>query len=164
MKDLRYALRILGKNPGFTAIAVLTLALGIGGTTSMFSVINAILLAPLPYKDVERLMVITERDVKHNQVQPYSLSYVNFQDWSAAQHSFSELALVRAAGTYKIMGRDRTLASVRMVSGNFLSLLGVSPLVGRGFTPDDDRPGATPTIILSYSGWLKLFGPQREGQ
>src|SRR5438876_10876530 len=118
MQDLRYALRMLGKSPGFTAIAVVTLGLGIGATTAMFSVINAVLLQPLPYKDVDRLAIITERDLKRNEVQPYSLSYVNFQDWSAAQHSFDEVALVRAAGIYKILGRDRTLASVRMVSWN----------------------------------------------
>src|SRR5262249_11681308 len=106
----------------------------------------------------------TERDIKHNQVQPYSLSYLNFLDWSAAQHSFSDLALFRAAGIYKIIGRDRTLANFRMVSWNFLSLLGARPIVGRGFTADDDRPGAMPTVILSYAGWLKLFGPQRSGQ
>src|SRR5215471_20511270 len=92
IQDLRFALRLFARNSGFTAIAVLTLALGIGAAVSMFSVANAVLFKPLPYKDVSRLTIISERDVKHNQVQPYSLSYLNFQDSRAAQHSFADLA------------------------------------------------------------------------
>ncbi len=163
MDDLRYALRTLSRNAAFTAVAVLTLALGIGATTAMFSVISAVLLDPLGYKDVDRLMVVNEKDEKHNVVQPYSLSYPNFQDWSAGQRSFSDFALFRIATGYKVLGSDRMIANVRMVSANFFSILGVSPIVGRNFVSDDDRDGAMPAIILSYSGWRKLlgFGPSQ---
>ena len=158
MQDLRYALRMLGKNPGFTFIAILTLALGIGANTAMFTVINGVLLEPLPYKDPDRLMVITERDEKRNQVQPYSLSWLNFQDWAREQRSFSDLALFRVAGQYNSLRQGfRELMTVRQVSANLLPMLGVAPVVGRGFTPDDDRLGASPTIILTYGGWQRLF-------
>src|SRR6478672_4000613 len=102
MHDLKHAIKGLVRHPGFTVLSILTLALGIGGSTAMFSVINAVFLAPLPYKDSSRLMVITERDEKHNQVQPYSLSYVNFQDWRDSQNSFEKLALFRASLTFKV--------------------------------------------------------------
>ena len=161
MDEILQAIRILVRNRGFTAVVVLTLALGIGTSTAMFSVVHSVLLEPLPYKDVSRLAVITEKDEKRNQVQAYSLSYVNYQDWHSSQKSFAELALFRAPVSYKVIGSDRTVISARMVSSNFLSLLGVSPIIGRDFTPEDDRPGATPTVILSYAGWQRLFTPQR---
>jgi hypothetical protein len=161
VSDFRFALRMLGKNPGFTAIAVFTLALGIGANAAMFSVISAVLLEPLPYKNAERLMVIDEKDEKRNQGEAYSLSYMNFQDWAAQQHSFSEFSLFRRSVLYKMNGRARNLITARMVSGNFFSMLGVAPIVGRAFIPDDDRPEASPAVILSYSGWQKFFGPLR---
>src|SRR6185436_5414986 len=104
MHDLRHAIRGLARNPGFAALSILTLALGIGGATAMFSVINAIFLSPLPYKDPSRLMVISERDVKHNQIQPYSLSSVNFQDWRGSQNSFDGLALFRTTTPTEFAG------------------------------------------------------------
>ncbi len=164
MNDLRYALRVFGRSPGLAALAILTLGLGIGAGTAMFSVISGVLLEPFAYKDSGRLVVITERDEKHNQVQPYSLSYLNFQDWRAAQNSFEELALFRAPGLYKIGGRDRSTLSARMVSSNFLALLGATPIIGRGFSAEDDRADAAPAVVLSYSGWQRLFGARRVGQ
>ena len=163
MNDIRQTIRVLIKNKGFAALAILTLGLGIGAATAMFSVISGVLLAPLPYKDANHLMVITEKDEKRNQVQPYSLSYPNYEDWRDVQQSFAELALFRAAGAWKIMEREHTLISARMVSWNFLHLLGVTPIIGRNFTAEDDRPDSSPTVILSYSGWLRLFGPQMSG-
>src|SRR6267142_2733201 len=158
MQDPRYALRMLGKNPGFTFIAILTLALGIGANTAMFTVINGVLLEPLPYKDPDRLMVITERDEKRNQVQPYSLSWVNFQDWAREQRSFGDLALFRVPVQYNSLRQGfQELLTVRQVSANLLPMLGAAPVVGRAFTPDDDRFGAPPTIILTYGGWQRLF-------
>ena len=163
VNDLRYALQVFGRNPGVAALAVLTLGLGIGASTAMFSVVSNVLLQPFPYKDASRLMVITERDEKHNRVQPYSLSYLNFQDFSAAQRSFEELALFRAPATYRVNGRDRSAVSVRMVSSNFLTFLGVTPIIGRGFSADDDE-GSASSVVLSYGGWQRLFGAQRMGQ
>jgi predicted permease len=154
--DIRHGLRLLRKAPGFTSIAILTLALGIGANTAIFTVVNSVLLRPLPYRDADRLMILTE---KTDRPQPSSLSYLNFKDWREQNRSFSALSIFRDPVTYNLLTSDGpTVITARMVSGDFFSTLGVTPLVGRDFSPSDDRQGAAPTAILSYAAWQDFFG------
>src|SRR6516165_4437438 len=155
LQDLRYSLRMLTKNPGFTAVAVLTLALGIGANTAIFSVVSAVLLKPLPFHDPGRLMVLTEA----NERQPHvSVSYPNYFDWRQQNHVFEAMASFQPA--------DFNLAGVNepeniggsAVSSNNFRTLGVKPLLGRDFLPDEDKKGTQPVVILSYSLRQRRFG------
>jgi ABC-type multidrug transport system ATPase subunit/ABC-type antimicrobial peptide transport system permease subunit len=158
-QDLRYAARILSNNRRFAAIAALTLAIGIGANTAIFSIINGLLLQPLPYDDTDSLFVITERNERTGEPYRGGLSYLNALDWIERQHSFSDLALYRAPVAVRTTTSNGTaIMPVRMVSTNFFSVLGVKPLVGRFFTEEEGRNGAPPTIILSYTAWLRAFG------
>jgi putative ABC transport system permease protein len=153
--DLRYALRTLRSTPGFTAVAVLTLALGIGATTSIFSLVNAALLRPLPYRDADQLVVLNETDPRVGDV---SVSYPDFLDWRAQAHSFSEMAAANNVG----VNFSGTATSERVagygVSANFLSMLGVRPLLGRDFEPEEEKKGTAPVVLLSYKLWQSHFG------
>ena len=154
-QDARYALRSLRKHPGFTAIAVFTLALGIGANTAIFSVINAVLLRPLPYADADRLVVLTETLADR----PIGVSYPNFVDWRNQSTMFENVAAVRHRESFNLTGSgDSERLQGRLVSANFLSTLGVKPIRGRDFAPEDDRPGAAPVVIISYALWQGRFG------
>src|SRR5215467_11731905 len=155
IKDARYSFRILVAKPGFTVIAVLALALGIGANTSIFSVINGVLLKPLEYKDPDRLIRLWE---KWGPFETASLSYPNFKDWHDRNSSFEKLAAFRGSGMNLIApdGAERVLG--RQVSADFFSVLGVAPALGRDFTEEDDHPGATLTAIVSDQLWATHFG------
>ena len=132
VQDIRYAVRLLMKQPGFTLIAVLALALGIGANTAIFSVVNTILLRPLPYANPERLVVLWERN---QQVEQMSVSYANYLDWRERNQSFEQIAVARR-GNVSLTGAgepERLLS--RQVSANFFPTLGVTPLLGRAFLP-----------------------------
>src|SRR5262245_47437811 len=133
-QDLRYSLRVLLKNPGFTAVAVLTLALGIGANTAIFSVINGVLLRPLPYKDPERLCLLSERTPRF----PFlSVSYQNYVDWRDQSRSFEGVAAYRNTNfTLTGAGEPERLTG-RMATATLLPLLGVTPALGRGFLPEE---------------------------
>ncbi len=138
MQDLRYALRTLRKSPGFTAVALLTLALGIGANTAIFSVVYGVLLRPLPYKDASRLIVLNETTPRVGTV---SVSYPNFLDWRAQSRSFSEMAAVCDVG-FNLAGISQPEnIHGEAVSPNFLSLLGVRPLLGRDFNASEEKAG-----------------------
>jgi len=156
-QDLRYSTRMLLKNPGFTLIAVLTLGLGIGANTGIFSIVNAVLLRPFPYQATEQLVIPGESNTgtRGNT----SLSYPNFADWKDDRNIFAGVSAVRSNENYNIMGSgDPERLIGRLVSAGFLGTLGVAPLLGRDFLADDDRQGATPTVILSYGLWSRRFG------
>ena len=158
LQDLRYGLRVLRKARGFTTIALLTLALGIGMTTALFSVLYAVLLRPLPYKDASRLIVLNETTPRVGQV---SVSYPNFLDWRAQNRSFVDLAAVSQVG-FNLSGIDHPESIMgQAVSPNFLSLLGVHPLLGRDFDSSEDKPGSSPVVLLSYALWQSRFGGDR---
>ncbi len=161
MNDLRYALRMLAKQPAFTAIAVLTLALGIGANTAIFSVVNAVLLRPLPYPEPERLALIRERT---NIFDSGSVSLPNYLDWRANQRGFSDLALFRR-GDANLSGAASEAEAERVGSGrvtyNFLSVLGVSPAVGRDFAEADDVPHCKKVALVSDALWKRRFGGSR---
>src|SRR5260221_4499907 len=154
-QDLRYAVRMLLKSPGFAAIAVLTLALGIGANTALFSVINGVLFNPLEYPHSEQLVAVygTAPGVSQGTV-----SYLNFLDWQHDNQTFSSLAVYRNED-YNFTGAgEGERLSGYMISVDFFSTLGVKPVVGRTFRSDDDLVGASPVVILGGGLWQRKFG------
>jgi predicted permease len=155
MQDLRYGARMLLKHPGFTLIAMLTLGLGIGANTAIFSIVNAVLLRPFPYQEPERLMIVQE----HYGAAGFSPSYPNFADWRAQNIAFTSIAAVRQNESFNFTGAgEPERLQGRLVSAEFFSTLGIKPLVGRDFLAEEDRAGATPAVILSYGLWQRRFG------
>lgn len=154
-QDFLYALRILRSNPLFAAIAVLTLALGIGANTALFSIVNGVLLKPLAYPQSGQLVAIYAKDPGFNLA---SMSYPNFLDWRRDSQTFSTMAMYRNQD-YNYLGADRTeRLSGYMISADFFSTLGVNPVVGRTFHADDDRPGVEPVVIIGGGFWKREFG------
>ena len=147
--DLRFAVRIQRKRLGFTAVAVITLALGIGANTAIFSIASAVILRPLPYPDADRLVLMLEE----NRGRWGPVSYPNYLDWRRENRVFDQVAAFRPADVvYSGFGpAERTPG--RKVSANFFSTLGIRPTLGRDFLPDDDEPGAKHIAIVSYSFW-----------
>lgn len=157
LSDFRYAVRMLVKSPGFTIIALVALALGIGANTAIFSVVNAVLLRPLPYAEPDKLVILRERSAGFENG---SVSYPNYVDWRANQHSFTDLALVRREPTnFATTSGDAAPARINAarVSANYLSLLGVKPLVGRDLTDADDQPGSAPVVLIGENIWRTRF-------
>src|SRR5262245_11781634 len=154
IQDLRYGARMLFKNLGFTSIAVLTLSLGIGANTAIFSVVNALLLRPLPYAEPERLVLLssTRAGARH------SASYPNYADWRERAQSFEGMA-IGWSQNFTLTGGDK---AVRVpgyaVNWNFFPLLRVQPQLGRMFTEADDTYGAARTVIVSHGFWQRRFG------
>ncbi|HKY06125.1 MAG TPA: ABC transporter permease, partial [Blastocatellia bacterium] len=154
-QDLRYAVRILVKNPGFTVVAVITLALGVGANTAIFSVVHAVMLSPLPYADPDRLVVLAEYNRGGERMGP---AYPNYLDWRERANSFEEMAAYQAS-SFNLTGVDRAVRlQGRRVNWNFFRLLGVSPQIGRAFTEQDDSPTAEPAALLSNGVWKEQFG------
>lgn len=155
LEDIRFGLRLLRKNLGFTAVAVLTLALGIGANAAVFSVVYAVMLRPLPYKDSERIILLHETTPMVGDV---SVSYPNFLDWRAASHTFSQMALVASVG-FNLAGitQPETISG-DAVSPNFLSMMGVRPFLGRDFDASEEKAGAAPVLLLSYALWQSHLG------
>src|ERR1700688_3342264 len=138
MKDIRLAFRALRKNPGFTVVAVLTLALGIGANTAIFSVLKAVVLNALPYRQPERLVALAEADKET--ITPITTSYLTFMDWKTRSRSFEKMALYRSwSSTLVGQGEPEQLRGMR-VSRDFFELLGVKPLMGREFLAEEDQP------------------------
>ncbi len=158
LQDLRFALRMLRKSPGYTGIAVAMLALGIGANTAVFSVINAVLLRPLPYPQSDQLVIVRERMPLF---ETGSVSYPNYLDWCAAQRSFTGLALARR-GSYNVSfpsasGVSPEQIATAEVSANFLSILGLHPKKGRDFTGAEDTPGGPKVVLVSDALWRRRF-------
>jgi predicted permease len=152
--DLRYGLRMLRKNPGFAIVAVLTLALGIGANTAIFSVVSGVLLNPLPYPEPERLAALYSKTAQFDQS---SISYPNFLDWVRDNRSFSALAGYRQDDlSLTGMGEPERVPG-EMVSASFFTLLGVKPVLGRTLVTGDDQVGAVPVAIISTGLWKRKF-------
>jgi predicted permease len=159
LQDLRFALRMLAKNLGFTVIAVLTLALGIGANTALFSVVNGVLLNPLPYWESERLVTLYWHTP---QFERSSISYPNFLDWARENHSFSDVAAYRG-DNFNLTGTgEPERVSAEMVSASFFPLLGVKPLIGRTFRREEDRLGAGPVVLITEGLWKRRFGSSKD--
>jgi predicted permease len=153
-QDTRYGLRMLLKNPGFTTIAILTLALGIGANTALFSIVNGVLLNPLSYPEPEKLVTLFS---SVPQSARWSISYPNFLDWQKENRSFAALAAFREDDfNLTGMGEPERLKT-NMVSASFFRILGVMPIAGRNFSEQEDRLGGTPVVLVSESFWKRKF-------
>jgi predicted permease len=155
LADLRYAVRLLTQSPGFTAIAVLTLALGIGATTALFSVVNGVLLNPLAYPHSEQLFVLYARIAGLDSA---PIEYPNFLDWQRDSRSFASMAAYRSEDYNFIGNGEGERLSGYMVSASFFDTLGVVPVLGRTFRIDDDQIGGAPVVVLSGGFWKRKFG------
>ncbi len=157
LDDLRYAIRMLLKSPGFTAVAVITLALGIGANTGIFSVVNAVLIRPMPYREPDRLVVIHQTDLKKgwNWVPP---SPADFLDWREQNQVFEEIAAFRV-WFHSLAGTDgaENVLGVR-TSANFFHLLGIGAALGRTFLADEEQPGRDQVVLLTHGLWQRRFG------
>ena len=157
LQDVRYGMRTLRKSPGFTAVVLAALALGTGATTAIFTVVNSVLLEPLPFPNPGRLVAL--REIRPDgQINP-SVQTQNFPDWRARNRSFEGMAALMGLPINVIAG-SATAEQVPglAVSADFFPLLGVRPLLGRWFAPEDDLPGAPTRVILSFGYWLRRFG------
>jgi predicted permease len=161
LQDLRYGLRTLSKSPAFTVIALLTLALGIGANTAIFSIVNAVLLKPLPFPESDGLLYVTSAFSKQPAVsRPFAISYPDFLDWRATAKSFTGIASYHGDSA-TLTGLEQPLhVTAEMVSGDFFSVLGTPPMLGRGFTRDEEKPG-TRVVVLSHQLWQSAFHGDR---
>src|SRR5215213_5978449 len=155
--DIRYALRNLSKRPGFTIIAVTTLALGIGANTAIFSAINALLLKPLPFPELDRVVAIWDklpsRGVLHNEV-----AMANYLDWQSQNKSFEQLAVYRWWSANLTGGDTPERIQGFLVSANFLDAVGMKPIMGRNFYAEENQPGKDAVAIITHSLWQRRFG------
>jgi len=160
IKDIRYGIRGLLKRPGFTVIALITLALGIGANTAIFSVVNAVLLRPLPFQNPEQLVIVWEDATfvgfPHNTPAP-----ANYVDWKTQNQSFADMAASHETSFNLTGDGEPERVTSYAVTGNFFPLLGVQPLLGRSFVAEEDRPGANKVVVLSYSLWQSRYGGDR---
>ena len=154
IEDLRYGARMLRKSPGFTAVAILTLALGIGANTALFSVVNGVLLKPLPYPHPEQLVWLAES--KPNFASG-SISFPNFRDWRKDNHTFTAMGVYRSF-SFNLTGLgEAEQLRARFISSEFLNVVGVAPVIGRTFAPGEDDIGAAPIAIISEGLWKRKF-------
>ena len=152
-QDLRFAVRMLRKSPGFTAVAVFTLALGIGANTAIFSLVNGVLLRPLPYRNPDRLTMVWE---KSRDGTAENVGYVTYLDWKAQNKSFEQLALYSSWQPVLQVGEPEQLNGLRVTS-NYFRTLGVHPEIGRDFLPEEDSPNTNKVVMLSHSLWQRKF-------
>ena len=163
MQDLRYGLRTLGKSPGFTMVTILTLAVGIGACTAIFSIVNAVLLRSLPYKDPGQLVHLYTPDLNFKlPVEEFSPSYADFFDLQRQSHSFSSMTLFQHA-TYSLASQDGAIrVGGALVDANFLSTLGSQPEIGRGIDTQDALPGHENVVVISHALWKQMFAADAE--
>lgn len=160
MNDLRFAFRMLVKNPGFTFAAVLTLALGIGLNAAIFSLVNPILFRPLPVRDPGRLVFLSQLKSSGGETAPtpLSIAYPDYLDWRAQNRVFEDVGVFQGA-SWTVTGRgDPERVQGETISATLFSVLGVSPWLGRNFQEGEDLPGAEPVVLLSYGYWQRRFG------
>ena len=156
-QDVRYGARMLLKNPGITFVVILALALGIGANTAIFSVVNAVLLRPLPYDEADRLVFLNESSPVMDEM---SISYPNFTDWRNQNHVFEKIGVFNR-NSYNLTGSgeaERILTA--QASADLFSALRVNAALGRLFTNEEDKPGGTPVVVLSHGLWQRRFGGQ----
>lgn len=160
-QDIRYAVRMLLKAPGFAVIAILTLALGIGANTALFSVVNGVLLNPLPYPRPNEVVSASSRTPDFGQS---SISYPDFQDWARENRSFEALAAYRQTSFNMVGQGEPERVSAMEVSSVFFPMLGVNPMLGRNFSTAEDEPNGPPAVILSGVFWktkIRVFAQNR---
>ncbi len=156
IRDVRYGLRQFRRNPSFTTVVIVTLALGIGGNTAIFTLLHAVLFRSLPYRDPNRIVTVWERNLDRQQND--KLTGGDYSEWKARNHVFSDLAYCwDAQYTLTGIGAPKSLVGYQF-STNFFSLLGAQPLLGRTFLPEDGQPGRDHVVVLSYHLWQSAFG------
>jgi predicted permease len=158
IRDVRYAARQLRRSPGFTAVAVVTLALGIGANTAIFSVVEAVVLAPLPYFEPDRLVMVWESNPRFPRVWD---SYPNFQDWRQNAHSFQQMAALREQGVDLTFPGVPSHLLAGQISSGFFNTLGIELVLGREFTEQENQPGGPPAAVISKHLWRERFGSSR---
>jgi predicted permease len=158
-QDLRYGARVLAKSPGFSLIAILTLALGIGANTAIFSVVNGVLFNPLPFHQPDQLVSMFQEipNFKNG-----SISYPNFTDWRRMNTTFAGMAAYRSTGFNLSGNGEPERLHGEMISAGFFEILGVNPIMGRTFTVDEDRLGANPTAMITEGLWKRKFGGRKD--
>jgi putative ABC transport system permease protein len=158
-RDVRFGARSLGRSPGYTAVAVITLALGIGATTAIFTAVDHVLLRPLPYQEPERLVMLFEHNDKGGRT---SVSWPNFQDWRARARTIESMAAFRG-GPMTVLGAGAPVrAGAYLVTSDFFRVLRVQPVIGRTFAPEETVPGAPPVAVVSHSFWRERLGATRD--
>src|SRR6266436_6741108 len=164
MQNLRYAFRVLAKQPLFTAIVILTFALGIGANTAVFSVLNAILLRPLPFHEPQNLVAVGEFDTREKAdpgTDIESISYLDYVDWRDQTKVFDRVGIYTNQGVSTLTdGNEATHVQSETVSADLFPLLGVQPLLGRVFLPKEDEPG-NHVVVLGHDFWQRRFGGDR---
>src|SRR4051812_22233637 len=160
LQDLRYGVRMLWSRPGFTLVAVLTLALGIGANTAIFSLVNAVLLKPLPFPDAERLVMVWE-DASSIGFPKNTPAPANYVDWKTQTNSFEDMAAISTV-SYNLTGAgEPQKLNGQAVTSNIFRMLGAAPALGRTFTADEEKPGSERVVILSHTLWRDSFGGER---
>ena len=153
-QDLRYGLRMALKSPAFTAVAVINLALGIGANTAVFSIVNGVLLNPLPFPQADQLVALGENEANFENG---SISYPNFRDWQKDNRSFSSMAVSRVFSFNLIGAGEPEQIDGDLVSSDFFSILGVKPVRGRLFIAGEDEVGAAPVALIGEDLWRRKF-------
>ncbi|HLL70414.1 MAG TPA: ABC transporter permease, partial [Pyrinomonadaceae bacterium] len=156
-QDIRYGVRMLGRKPGFTFVAVLTLALGIGANTAIFSMVNAVLLRPLPFREPERIMTLWENNLKDG-IERDDVSPANFLDWRERASAFEEMAFANPNSFDYLGGGEPETWQAALVSEGFFRILGAGAMHGRTFLPEEYREGQNSVVVLSYGLWQRRFG------
>jgi hypothetical protein len=156
-QDLRYGLRMFRSNPGLTTVAVITLALGIGATTAIFTVVNAVLLRPLPYPHPEELVYVQKNLPPPYGINPFAGNR-EFAAWRNQSRTLNPVAAYMYSWFNLTGGGEPERVAADLATASFFSLLGVQPVVGRIFLPEEDRPGGPPVVILSYALWRRRYG------
>src|SRR5690349_1389932 len=157
-QDLRYGLRQLRRNPGFTAVAVLTLALGIGATTAAFNILNNVLIHPWPYSNADRLTNFVIQDLSHGSGEDRpTLSISEFLDFQKQNHVFGDMIGIREHDVFLTIGKQTLDVLGADVTANTFRFLGVKPILGRTIIPEDGKPGAPPVFMMDYRLWKQQF-------
>jgi putative ABC transport system permease protein len=160
-QDLRYGARMLTKSPGFTLVAVLTLALGIGANTAIFTVVNAVILRQLPFPNADRLVRLRESNPERGW-STFSVSHSNFLDWRTRNQTFEALAATSGDNFNLSVGGEVEVIRGAVITADFLTVLGIAPVLGRNFLPEEDRPGGNVRVaLLSHGLWQRRFGGDR---
>ncbi|HMJ88138.1 MAG TPA: ABC transporter permease, partial [Vicinamibacterales bacterium] len=159
LRDIRYALRVLRARPAFSAVAILTLALGIGANTAIFTVVNAVLLRGLPFHEPDRLVLLLERTARFPTV---TTSWQNYVDWRDQSRSFDAVGALRSVTMTMTGGSEAERVPAKMITATTLPILGVSPAIGRNFSPEEDRPGSAGVALLSDALWRRRFGAAQD--
>src|ERR671912_996686 len=158
LQDVRYGIRTLLRQPGFAATAILTLALGIGATTAIFSVVNAVVLRPMPFDSPDRVMVVTNTNTKTGN-RNTTISGPDFFDWRAQNQSFAVLAYYTGSGETSVTVNNASdYTTVTRVSPGYLSVFGATARVGRLFTPEEEQPGDSDAVVITEPYWRRQFG------